>query len=112
MGNSLSGQSSVLDFSSLLAALMDCRATSYGAALFHSTVAAGLAEWVGRVAGEHHLECIVLSGGCFHNEILKRTLSDRLAMIGLQVLVAQQMQPDDSAISLGQAWVALQQASQ
>lgn len=112
MGNSLSGQSSVLDFSSLLAALMDCRATSYGAALFHSTVAAGLAEWVGRVAGEHHLECIVLSGGCFHNEILKRTLSDRLSMIGLQVLVAQQMQPDDSAISLGQAWVALQQASQ
>jgi hydrogenase maturation factor HypF (carbamoyltransferase family) len=49
-----------------------------------------------------------LGGGCFHNDILLRTLSDRLAAQGLRVLTAQRMQPNDSAISLGQAWVALQ----
>ena len=101
------GQPSILDFSPLLAVLMDCRDVPYGAALFHSTIAAGLAEWVGRAAGKHRLQCIALGGGCFHNEILLHTLADSLAGHGLQVLTAQRMQPDDSAISLGQAWVAL-----
>ena len=98
----------VLDFSSLLAMLSDCRDVSYGAALFHSTLAAGLAEWVERAAGEHNIGYIALGGGCFHNDILLCVLSDRLIQQGLQVLTTQQMQPNDSAISLGQAWVALQ----
>ncbi|CAH1088212.1 Carbamoyltransferase HypF [Candidatus Nitrotoga sp. 1052] len=98
----------VLDFSPLLAVLSDCRDASYGAALFHATLAAGLAEWVERAAGEYSIAYIALGGGCFHNDILLRTLSDRLDKYGMQVLTAQQMQPNDSAISLGQAWVALQ----
>ncbi|RFC38184.1 MAG: hypothetical protein DID89_2727548390 [Candidatus Nitrotoga sp. CP45] len=81
---------------------------AYGAALFHATLAAGLAEWVERAAGELNIAYIALGGGGFHNDILLRALSDRLAKHGLQVLTAQQMQPNDSAISLGQAWVALQ----
>jgi hydrogenase maturation protein HypF len=98
----------VLDFAPLLAALADCRDVSYGAALFHATLAAGLAEWVERAAGEHNIAYIALGGGCFHNDLLLRTLSDRLATQGLEVLTARQMQPNDSAISFGQAWVALQ----
>jgi hydrogenase maturation protein HypF len=97
----------VLDFSPLLALLADCPDTDYGAALFHATLATGLAEWVGRAARQHNIARVALGGGCFHNAILLRTLSDELAAQGLHVLTAQQMQPNDSAISLGQAWVAL-----
>jgi hydrogenase maturation protein HypF len=102
----------VLDFSPLLAVLADRPKTNnsvaYGAALFHATLAAGLAEWVERAAGARHINNIALGGGCFHNDILLHTLSERLATQGLHVFTAQQMQPNDSAISLGQAWVALQ----
>ena len=40
---------------------------------------------------------VALGGGCFLNDILLRTLSDRLAAQGLRVLTAQRMQPNDSA---------------
>ncbi|MDP1997688.1 MAG: carbamoyltransferase HypF [Gallionella sp.] len=98
----------VLDFSPLLAALTDCRDATQGAALFHATLAAGLAEWVERAALRHDGSDVALGGGCFHNEILLHSLSARLAAQGLRVLTARQMQPNDSAISLGQAWVAVQ----
>ncbi|MFA7299951.1 MAG: carbamoyltransferase HypF [Sideroxydans sp.] len=104
-------ENGVLDFSPLLAVLADCPKESngagYGAALFHATLAAGLAEWVERAARRYNIVDIALGGGCFHNDILLRTLSDRLAAQELKVLTAQQMQPNDSAISLGQVWVAL-----
>lgn len=101
----------VLDFSPLLAVLADCRNEGYGAALFHATLAAGLAEWVGRAARRHGIADVALGGGCFHNDILLHTLSGKLAAQGLRVLTAQRMQPNDSAISLGQAWLALQNIS-
>ena len=106
-------ENNVLDFSPLLAALADCRkeknSAAYGAALFHATLAAGLSEWVARAAGEHSISHVALGGGCFYNEILLRTLSDRLNTLGLHVLTTRQ--PGDSSISLGQAWVALQSIS-
>jgi len=105
-------KNNVLDFSPLLAALADCRDVGFGAALFHATLAAGLSEWVERAAHQHNIAAVALGGGCFHNDILLRSLSDRLAAQGLRVLTAQRMQPNDSAISLGQAWVALQSVNQ
>jgi hydrogenase maturation protein HypF len=102
----------ILDFSPLLAKLADCRDAPYGAALFHATVAAGLAEWVEGAASAHNIPYIALGGGCFHNAILSRTLLDRLSRHGLQVLTAIQVQPNDAAISLGQAWVAMQAVTQ
>ncbi|MDO8293542.1 MAG: carbamoyltransferase HypF [Gallionella sp.] len=105
-------ENGVLDFSPLLAVLADClkgnNGAGHGAALFHATLAAGLAEWVECAAGRHNIADVALGGGCFHNDILLCTLSDRLAAQGLRVLTARQMQPNDGAISLGQAWVALQ----
>jgi len=98
----------VLDFLPLLTVLADCRDADYGAALFHATLTAALAEWLERAAQRHNIADVALGGGCFHNNILLSTLSDRLVAQGLQVLTAQRMQPNDSAISLGQAWVALQ----
>ena len=102
----------VLDFLPLLAVLADCRDKGFGAALFHATLTAGLAEWMECAAHRHNIADVALGGGCFHNGILLRTLTDRLAAQGLRVLTAQRMQPNDSAISLGQAWVALQSIKQ
>ncbi|HZW23974.1 MAG TPA: carbamoyltransferase HypF [Gallionella sp.] len=102
------GADGVLDFAPLLTQLADCRDVGYGAALFHATLAAGMADWVQRAAANQGIERVAFGGGCFHNAVLSRTLTDRLAAAGLQVLTAQRMGPNDSAISLGQAWVAMQ----
>lgn len=101
-----------LDFSPLLATLIDChdaqRSTSYAAALFHATLIAGLAAWVATAASQHHITQLALGGGCFHNTLLRQGLTNQLTAPSLQIFIAQQMPPDDSAIALGQAWVALQ----
>ena len=110
--NAALAQNATLDFSPLLAVLADCGDAAHGAALFHATLAAGLSEWAGRAAGMQDISRIALGGGCFHNAILLRTLSDALAAQGLQVLTARRMPPNDGAISLGQAWVALQYITQ
>lgn len=100
----------VLDFSPLLAAMIDIHQTdgdpSYAAALFHATLAAGLAEWVKQSARQYNLSQIAFGGGCFHNELLLQSLTNQLASEPLNILTAQQIQPNDSAISLGQACIA------
>lgn len=102
-----------LDFAPLLAALLDYRDigrdTAYAAALFHATLAEGLAAWLRQAAQQHNISLIAFGGGCFHNAVLKRGLIDRLSTTGLQLLFPKVMPPDDSSISLGQAWVARQQ---
>jgi len=98
----------VLGFLPLLAVLSECRDQEYGAALFHATLAAGLAEQAGRAARQYGITDIMLGGGCFFNSNLLHGLSERLNTQGLRVLTARQMQSGDSAISLGQAWVARQ----
>ncbi|MDP1557771.1 MAG: carbamoyltransferase HypF [Nitrosomonas sp.] len=103
-----------LDFSPLLSELIDCSQknndAAYGAALFHATLATGLAEWVKMAATRHKMVQIALGGGCFHNEMLLKTLEDQLYSRQCQALSAWQMPPNDSAISLGQAWVAIQKS--
>lgn len=96
----------VLDFMPLLMVLADCKDCAYGAALFHATLAAGLAKWVTAAAKEYGIRQVALGGGCFYNEILLRCLSDGLENAGLSVLTSKQ--PGDSMISLGQAWIAAQ----
>lgn len=98
-----------LDFLPLLAALADCRDSAYGAALFHATLAAGLTEWVGRATQQQTVATVALGGGCFLNKVLSRALIPALAQRGLRVLTAVNLAPGDSAISLGQAWVAMHQ---
>ncbi len=105
-------QDNILDFSPLLAALItmydeNCD-IAQAAALFHATLAAGLVAWIKNSAGKFNIAQIALGGGCFHNELLLQLISDNLGSEPLQILTAQQMQPDDSAIALGQAWVGIQ----
>ena len=107
-------EDNVLDFLPLLATLIDCpqirNDITYGAALFHATLAAGLAEWVKNAATKYNIAQIALGGGCFHNEILLKALAKQLYSDQCNVLTARQMQPNDSAISLGQAWVVMQRS--
>ncbi|MDE2388838.1 MAG: carbamoyltransferase HypF, partial [Betaproteobacteria bacterium] len=101
-----------LDFSPLLATMADypdaVHHANLAAALFHATLVAGLAAWMEQAGKQHGISRLALGGGCFHNAILRNGLIRRLASASFNVFSGQQVSPDDSAIALGQAWVALQ----
>jgi hydrogenase maturation protein HypF len=99
-------QNGVLDFYPLLTTLMNCNDANFGAALFHATVAEGLAQWVKRAAQKQAINIIAFGGGCFLNRVLMQMLEPALVAHGLTVLKARELSPGDSAIALGQAWVA------
>jgi len=75
------------------------------AAVFHATLAEGLAQWLLRAAQRQHIDTVVLAGGCFLNRMLSAALVRRLTDAGLQVHEAQRLPPNDGGISLGQAWL-------
>ncbi len=79
-----------------------------GAAVFHATLAAALADWVARVAEQHNTPTVACGGGCFFNRLLLKRLPSLLAQKNITALLPQRVSPGDSAISLGQAWVAAQ----
>jgi hydrogenase maturation protein HypF len=97
----------VLDLLPLLDRLADLDDGAYGAALFHSTLAAALADWTSRAAREAGIETVACGGGCFMNRVLAGALRDRLQRAGLKVLEARQAPPNDGGLALGQAAVAL-----
>ena len=70
---------------------------------FHATVAAALAEAVRRVYRETGIMTVVLSGGCFQNQILTRALKRALARMGLNVYTQSLVPANDGGLSLGQA---------
>jgi hydrogenase maturation protein HypF len=100
-----------LDFSPLLAAMIDFhdakRDVAHAAALFHATLITGLAEWLEHAIKQHGISQLALGGGCFHNAVLRHGLMRRLIAANCTVFTGQRLLPDDSAIALGQAWVAL-----
>ncbi|MDP2829147.1 MAG: carbamoyltransferase HypF [Sulfuricellaceae bacterium] len=97
-----------LDFLPLLERLAKTADPALGSALFHSTLAQGLAELVGHAAQVSGIQTVVLGGGCFLNRVLSSQLNQTLARQGLRVLQARQVPPGDGGLSLGQAWVAIQ----
>ncbi len=105
----------ILDFTPLLVSLLDWadakRSISEAAALFHATLIDGLTGWINEAAYRYNIAHLALGGGCFHNRLLCNGLLQRLTTPVFQVHGALQMRPDDSAIALGQAWVALQLGS-
>ena len=100
------GEDGVLDFAPLLARLADEPDASRSAALFHATLAAGLADWADGAARTHGLRRIALGGGCFLNRVLSRELRCLLEARGLEVFEASRVPPNDGGLSLGQAWIA------
>lgn len=98
-----------LNFLPLLEVLADMKDAGWGAALFHSTLAEGLAKWTLEHVGKTGIRSVVFSGGCFLNAMLSRELKLKLGAAGLQILQAERIPPNDGGISLGQAYIALQQ---
>lgn len=106
-----------LDLSPLIGALLVCHDAAEGAALFHATVAAGLAAWVvqalapqggflrGAVHGSNEAK-IAVGGGCAMNALLMTALHRHLETAGLTLLEARQAPPNDGGLALGQAWLA------
>ncbi len=100
-----------LDLLPLLARLADEPDPRRGAALFHATLAAALADWVTWAAAREGMDTLALAGGCFLNHLLTRHLAALLAGRGLRLLLGEEIPPNDGGLSLGQAWVAMQQLS-
>ena len=96
----------VLDLRPLFSLLLDIPDPARGAAAFHATLAAGLAEWAERAARAHGIDRVALGGGCFLNRVLSRTVRERLELRGIEVLEACLAPPNDGGVALGQAWVA------
>jgi hydrogenase maturation protein HypF len=118
-GYALLEKGTVLDFSPLLPTLMGCKEdAAYGAALFHATVAAGLAEWVIAASRQASASAavnpekgqkIAIGGGCAMNAVLMTALGKHLAAAGVTLLEARQAPPNDGGLALGQAWAARRQ---
>ncbi len=102
----------MLDLLPLASRLADERDAGRGAALFHATLAAALADWVRQAAADTGLATVALGGGVFLNRILSQQLAQRLADCGLTVLQARQAPVNDGGLALGQSWAAMQRLEQ
>jgi hydrogenase maturation protein HypF len=76
------------------------------AARFHAGLARATARACERLAGEHGLELVVLSGGVFQNRVLLEGTLAELGRAGLRTLVPERLPAGDGGISYGQAAVA------
>lgn len=97
----------VLDLTPLASRLADERDVARGAALFHATLVAGLAEWVARAAALHGIATVAGGGGCMLNAILADGLRTALLRHGVRLVEAQAVPPNDGGLSLGQAAIGL-----
>ncbi len=88
----------------LLNRLLSCDPTE-GANLFHGTLATALVAWVEQAALQHGLEQVLLSGGCFLNRVLSDAVIAGLKKKKLVPLYPRLYPPNDSGLSLGQAWL-------
>ena len=105
----MSKDGSELDLLPLAASLMDARDAARGAAVFHATLVAALEAWVVAARQRTGITRVALGGGCFVNRVLTEGLVTRLRMRGMEVLHARQVPSGDGGLSLGQAWIAIQQ---
>ena len=111
-GYALLEDGTILDFSPMLSPLMGCKDdAAHGAALFHATVAAGLADWaIATVNREKEPKLkatkIAIGGGCAMNSVLMTALRSHFDAAGIELLEARQAPPNDGGLALGQAWIA------
>jgi hydrogenase maturation protein HypF len=85
--------------------LLDLDDPIAGANLFHGTLIAGLAAWIKEVSRERRIDMVVLSGGCFLNQIVTEGLTKALSESGIKPFLPRDLPPNDGGISLGQAWI-------
>ena len=97
----------VLDLRPLLVQLPDQGDAEQGAALFHATLVAALAQWAERACDESGIDALVFGGGCFFNRLLASGLRRDCEARGRRVLAPINLVPGDAGLALGQAWIAL-----
>jgi hydrogenase maturation protein HypF len=74
---------------------------------FHNTLSKSFADISVLARDEHAINKIVLTGGVFQNTLLLKLTKDRLERLGFKVLIHSEFAPNDSSISLGQAFLAI-----
>lgn len=99
-----------LDFRPLLHAVirdrLKRRSPQEIARAFQRGVATGLSQAIKKLAVEHKINTVVLSGGVFQNELLLEDLKYLLAGEALEIWTNSAVPPNDGGISLGQAALA------
>lgn len=100
------GADGQLDLLPALGALTDPADIGLGAASFHATLVAALADWATRAAERAGIGVVACGGGCFLNRLLSTGLRGRLEAAGLKMCEAARLSPGDAGIALGQAWIA------
>ena len=98
-----------LDMLPLLGSLAEMADAEKGAAVFHLTLATALAEWIQHAVHRSGIMTVACGGGCFFNKVLLMELQKLLEIKGIHMLTTKALLPGDTAISLGQAWVAIHQ---
>ncbi|SET08393.1 hydrogenase maturation protein HypF [Nitrosomonas marina] len=109
-------EDNTLDFFPLLSYLASNqsikRDIARAASKFHATLSTGLAEWVLQAVRRYRITRLAMGGGCFHNRVLLQGLMNKLKNSSsgdvLSIYTARNIPPDDSAVALGQAWIAIQ----
>jgi hydrogenase maturation protein HypF len=96
----------IADFTPLLSRLADCVDAPYGAALFHASVASGLADWANVAVDREKVAKIVVGGGCAMNAVLMSALRRHFEARGVVLFEACLAPPNDGGLALGQGWVA------
>jgi len=84
----------------------DSSAIDRGAAVFHLALVNVLAGAAILAAREQDIQDVVLGGGCLVNQILRQRLTDVLQQAGFRVRIPAEAYCGDTALALGQAWVA------
>ncbi len=74
---------------------------------FHNSIAAAIHESARRMAGRTGIRTVGLTGGCFQNKVLTERAASLLENGGFQVLLHENVPPNDGGIALGQAVAAL-----
>jgi hydrogenase maturation protein HypF len=97
-------EDSILNLLPLFLSLIEVNQVE-GANIFHGTLIAAFTDWVLKFARRQKIKKIVLSGGCFSNQILSEGLTHHLKAVGIQAYLPQKLPPNDGGISLGQAWI-------
>lgn len=101
-------QDGVLDLRPLVPVLLAETDAGRGAAMFHATLAAALADWLRATVNPEKEAHILVGGGCAMNAVLMAALAAHLGAAGWRLVTARQAPPNDGGLALGQAWVARQ----
>ncbi|RUU14279.1 hypothetical protein EOD23_01495 [Mesorhizobium sp. USDA-HM6] len=74
-------------------------------ARFHKTLVAVISSTAARLAGEHGVDTIALSGGVFQNRLLLEGLLSQFSCAGFEMLTHRNVPANDGGLALGQAMV-------